>query len=380
MWESIKGFFRRHKRKFVVGGIVITGIYIVSRYARWRLDEWRANQELEYIAQARKQHHFESNQRTCSVTLYSLIPSLRDSLLDKLNTEEITAKLREKPANKLELWESLKTLSFARTVTAVYSSCMLFVFLRVQLNVIGGYMYLDSLVTPVEGGSNGKRKHVAEGMQKKYLALVKYLLSEGLDKMTDTIKRSTEDILSDISLKDKLTHAELQRLINHIRQTFEFSQQTSSSMRSSQTGSTPLSSTRPFCQFMVPEDMAALDGRGETAVGGVEGEEFMRLVEETLDVLESEDCSAVLQGCLDVAFAHILGNIAPFFQAEELGMSFKYLLAVSLPLAKIIPIVNGQIYHMFSDSDNSYLQDLFKVRFAGEFAANVYEAFSTEVD
>lgn len=35
---------------------------------------------------------------------------------------------------------------FTRTILAVYSSCLLTVFLRVQLNIIGGYMYLDSLV------------------------------------------------------------------------------------------------------------------------------------------------------------------------------------------------------------------------------------------
>jgi hypothetical protein len=42
--------------------------------------------------------------------------------------------------------------------------------------------------------------------------------------------------------------------------------------------------------------------------------------------------------------------------------------------------MNGQIHHMFSDADSSYIQDLFKVRCSGEFAANIYEAFSTEVD
>lgn len=34
---------------------------------------------------------------------------------------------------------------FTRTLVAVYSSTMLAVFLRVQLNILGGYMYRDSL-------------------------------------------------------------------------------------------------------------------------------------------------------------------------------------------------------------------------------------------
>ena len=34
---------------------------------------------------------------------------------------------------------------FSRTVTAVYISCVVVVVLRVQLNILGGYMYLDTL-------------------------------------------------------------------------------------------------------------------------------------------------------------------------------------------------------------------------------------------
>lgn len=92
--------------------------------------------------------------------------------------------LSYRPANKLEIWEDLKIISesfapeapgclcaccvyfgcwgfvapgcvsvadgaspsagFTRTLVAVYSTCMLVVLLRVQLNVIGGYLYLDN--------------------------------------------------------------------------------------------------------------------------------------------------------------------------------------------------------------------------------------------
>lgn len=54
--------------------------------------------------------------------------------------------------------------------------------------------------------------------------------------------------------------------------------------------------------------------------------------------------------------------------------------SLDLPLAKIIPIINGQINHILCDADSSYFQELFKVGCAREFAANVYEAFSFEVD
>ena len=191
MWESIKGFLRRHRRTFFITGALVGGVYLLGRYARWRLAEWQRQQEMEYVEQARKQHHFESNLRTCTITFYSLVPRLRDALMEKLNCEAITGKLRERPSNKLELWEQLKVLSFTRTVASIYSSCMLFVFLRVQLNIVGGYMYLDSLIATGEG-SNGKQVHIAEGLQKRYLALVTYLLGDGLDFLVEEIRRAVE--------------------------------------------------------------------------------------------------------------------------------------------------------------------------------------------
>lgn len=194
MWETIKGFLRRHRRKFFITGAVVGGVYLLSRYARWRFAEWQRQQEMEYVEQARKQHHFESNQRTCTITLFSLVPNLRDALMEKLNCEAITGKLRERPSNKLELWEQLKVLSFTRTIASVYSSCMLFVFLRVQLNIIGGYLYLDSMTMTGEAsnGKNGKKVHIAEGLQKRYLAVVRYLMGDGLDFLIEEIRRTVE--------------------------------------------------------------------------------------------------------------------------------------------------------------------------------------------
>jgi len=87
MWESIKAFFRRHRRKLFVTGAIVGGVYLLGRYARWRLAEWQREREMEYVEQARKQHHFESNLRTCTVTFFSLVPSLRDALMEKLDCE-----------------------------------------------------------------------------------------------------------------------------------------------------------------------------------------------------------------------------------------------------------------------------------------------------
>lgn len=383
MWETIKGFLRRHRRKFFITGAVVGGVYLLSRYARWRFAEWQRQHEMEYVEQARKQHHFESNQRTCTITLFSLVPNLRDALMEKINCEAITGKLRERPSNKLELWEQLKVLSFSRTIASVYSSCMLFVFLRVQLNIIGGYLYLDSLTMTGEA-SNGKKVHIAEGLQKRYLAVVRYLMGDGLDFLIEEIRRTVEDILGEISLKEKFSLEELTRLIKHIRQSMEFPNHSvpiNGKLKDASNQPTKNGHhMRPLTKFMLPTDVESLCD----TVGKEGDDNFKNLIGETLDILESEDCLYVLKMCLDAGFAHVMHNMIPFFQAEELELGavggIELESTLDLPLAKIIPIINGQINHVLCDSDNNYFQDLFKVGSARDFAANIYEAFSFELD
>lgn len=49
---------------------------------------------------------------------------------------------------------------FTRTMTAVYGCCILVVYLRVQLNILGGYMYLDSQQSSVDDA--GKVENMAK--------------------------------------------------------------------------------------------------------------------------------------------------------------------------------------------------------------------------
>uniref|UniRef100_A0A3B3CTE3 Peroxisomal biogenesis factor 3 n=1 Tax=Oryzias melastigma TaxID=30732 RepID=A0A3B3CTE3_ORYME len=144
MFSSLWSFVKRHKKKFIFTGVMVSGVYLLGKYAQKKLKEVQEKEAAEYIAQARRQFHFDSNQRTCNMTVLSMLPPLREAIMTHLNSESLTTLLKTKPANKLEIWEDLKIISFTRTIVAVYSTCMLVVLLRVQLNIIGGYLYLDN--------------------------------------------------------------------------------------------------------------------------------------------------------------------------------------------------------------------------------------------
>lgn len=66
---------------------------------------------------------------------------------------------------------------------------------------------------------------------------------------------------------------------------------------------------------MLPSDIESLCG----SAGEEADDNLKNLVGETLDILESDDCNNVLKICLDAGFAHVMHNMIPFFQVEELG-------------------------------------------------------------
>ncbi|XP_012928143.1 peroxisomal biogenesis factor 3 isoform X3 [Heterocephalus glaber] len=292
MLRSTWNFLKRHKKKCIFLGTVLGGVYILGKYGQKKIREIQEREAAEYIAQARRQYHFESNQRTCNMTVLSMLPTLKEALLQQLNSESLTALLKNRPSNKLEIWEDLKIISFTRSIVAVYSTCMLVVLLRVQLNIIGGYIYLDNAAV----GKNGTVSLVhtilaPPDVQQQYLSSIQHLLGDGLTELITVIKQAVQKILG------------------------------------------------------------------------------------------SPDFSTVLNTCLNRGFSRLLDNMATFFRPTEQDLhpsnSMTSYSSVSLPLAKIIPIVNGQIHSVCSETPSHFVQDLLMMEQVKDFAANVYEAFST---
>ena len=163
-----------------------------------------------YKRQAKKQFHFESNQQTCLTTYMQFLIPLRNKICETLNIEEITASLSSKPGNKLELWEHLKVLGFTRTMTSVVSICTLYVFLKVQMNIIAGYMYTETIAD----SGNAEMEKIKEllheiemdqpvsSLQKEYLKNVTFLFEDGIMLLINDIKQLVIGKISILSLLD----------------------------------------------------------------------------------------------------------------------------------------------------------------------------------
>ncbi|KAL7887896.1 hypothetical protein AOLI_G00028700 [Acnodon oligacanthus] len=363
MLASAWNFIKRHRRKFVVAGALVGGVYLLGKYAQRKLQEMQEREAAEYIAQARRQFHFESNQRTCNMTVLSMLPTLREAIIHHLNAESLTALLKSKPTNKVEIWEDLKIISFTRSIVAVYSTCMLVVLLRVQLNIIGGYLYLDNSVT-----KNGSTPLAPPEVQQQYLSSIQHLLGDGLIELITVVKKAVQEVLGLVSLKQNLSLQDLEQHLTHIRRLVE--DNCASSKR------------RRLSWYMMPDEENAL---ADQASGLTENDvTTIKLLNETRDMLDSPDFNTVLNICLNRGFSRFLDNMAEFFrppQQDSTPCSTPDSLShVSLPLAKIIPIANGQIHSICSEIPSHFVQDLLMIDQVKEFAANVYETFSSPLD
>ncbi|XP_073527476.1 peroxisomal biogenesis factor 3 [Phyllobates terribilis] len=364
---SVWNFLKRHKRKFIIFGAFAGGVYIFGKYAQKKIREIQEREAAEYIAQARRQYHFESNQRTCNMTVLSMLPPLREALMQQLNSESLTSLLKNRPSNKIEIWEDLKIISFTRSIVAVYSACMLVVLLRIQLNIIGGYIYLDNS----SAAKNGNALQASPEVQQQYLSSIQHLLGDGLTELITLVKKAVQKVLGSLSLKQSLSLIELEEHMKEIRRLVEDCNKTSD-LEESQKKSM-------LCHFMMPDEENPLTSQ---ACGLTEKDvTTIRLLNETRDMLESQDFSTVLNSCLNRGFGRLLDSIAEFFRPNEQELnqnsSVSSLSSVNLPLAKIIPIVNGQIHSICSEMPSHFVQDLLLMEQVKDFAANVYEAFST---
>uniref|UniRef100_A0AAR2L2U5 Peroxisomal biogenesis factor 3 n=1 Tax=Pygocentrus nattereri TaxID=42514 RepID=A0AAR2L2U5_PYGNA len=344
MLSSTWNFIKRHKRKFIVAGALVGGVYLLGKYAQRKLQEMQEREAAEYIAQARRQFHFESNQRTCNMTVLSMLPTLREAIIHHLNAESLTALLKSKPTNKVEIWEDLKIISFTRSIVAVYSTCMLVVLLRVQLNIIGGYLYMDNSVT-----KNGTTPLAPPEVQQQYLSSIQHLLGDGLIELITVVKKAVQEVLGLVSLKQNLSLQDLEQHLTRVRR-------------------------------LVEDDCGSLKHR--TLSWYMMPDEENTLADQNVKVFP--DFNTVLNICLNRGFSRFLDNMAEFFrppQQDSTPCSTPDSLShVSLPLAKIIPIANGQIHSICSEIPSHFVQDLLMIDQVKEFAANVYETFSSPLD
>ncbi|XP_076750615.1 peroxisomal biogenesis factor 3 [Xylocopa sonorina] len=372
MFSRIRGFVGRHKRKFIVGGIVISGVIFI-RYTARKLREWQEKEIKDMLERSKRRQYFECTERTCSQMIMSLTSTLRESIIKALDTDSIVNKLRNGCPDKISCWNELKVLAIARSAVVVYSYAMLATLIRIQLNVIGGHGYKDIQ------NSNGTATESA--VQMKYMSLSRHFIYDRIKKLSSLIKDKVAEITASISLKDELTLRDIEQIY-----------WTLTSSISADSSKDPIKN--------LPEYMLLSNYEEEqTPI-------LLKLFNETLDLLESEEVQNLTQSNIRNGFSLLVDHISAFFigpptlennkttvqngisipgTSNQNSTNIKYdsssftnINNVSMPMAKIIPIINGQVPDkpMSKDFQSDLLQRLVTNNELKTLGANIYEAFS----
>jgi peroxin-3 len=104
----------------------------------------------------RIKRQFEKGQQEAFSMTCSLLVSLNKELESMMDVEQLTTRLQrlrdEKSAmteedrrEKLVIWERMKVWSFAKIITAIYAQTLLYLLVKIQVNIIGRNIYMDSL-------------------------------------------------------------------------------------------------------------------------------------------------------------------------------------------------------------------------------------------
>ncbi|KAB0792468.1 hypothetical protein PPYR_14427 [Photinus pyralis] len=333
VFSKLGAFLNRHRNKFFVGGVLVSGSILLTRYAQHRLQEWQQNEAKEFFERTRKQQHYESTERTCNQTILNLINPLSESLMKATaDIDEILAELRVNPANKLELWERLKVLVFTKVTCLVYVCSILTVMLRVQINMVGGYLYRDPA-------------SISADLQENYLSNCKDLLNSGLDRLVAFFGEKSKNVLEAIPLNRNLKIDELEKIFWAIQVSARESRED------------PVNKLR---QYVFTEN-------------GIDDAVYKSVVQDTLDLLESEDTKLLMTSCIDRSFVTLCDQISEFY-GPNMKDEFVHTSDVKVAMAKLIPIING----LFSKNAliNSLIQQLIANEKLKVLGANVYEAFS----
>lgn len=397
MLARLRDFLGRHRRKFVITGVLVGGTYIALKYAQHKLIEMQERQAREFMEKTRRMQHFESTEKTCNQVIIGMGAEMLQVILSECSTDELLEQLRENPPNKLELWEEMKIVSFTRLTTFIYASSMLVVALRIQLNILGGYLYCDTVNGLNKGEKDAKSAKINDDLKQKYLSLIRHFIQDGgLSELVRLIRAKVINVFKQLPLTKRLSLADMEQLFWSLQMAIN-----------SDPSTDPCSKMSKYMLPSQPDDFAQGDPL------------LLRMFNETLDLLESDDVSSVCSNNICRGFSLAVDAIAESMsetiimaqkkstdnnsknnmvssQTEESinaslnsgasnanDNSLLNINSIQIALAKVIPIISGLTSKGFDSSSRPQNLATALITFyvvsekSKVLGANVYETFSS---
>jgi len=380
MIRRAKTLVRNHWKKVIFGGIAVQVASYGIRYAANRFISHQEDQAQLYWKKIKKQQHFENLEENCISTFRQLFQLMKITIADTLNAELIQEKLRNNEVeNKLQAWEDLKLISFARVLTTIYGSSILYVLLRIQLSVVGGKIYVGTdSPSSIPPSSNAETpEKLDEETQRNYLDLANKFASSGVVKLCEYIYQKVNSVVAAMPLKQTMSASDIeQTLWAIIRKEVEVAETPDNNCQLD--GHPCIYSWR----YIFPDNLLKNEEYFRDSRIDIIGEmdNYKKLITETFDLLESDDTRDILRYFESSGVSHFVDRISESIRENYVSGTeeAEELLAVEprVALAKLIPIMSS--LHLVDVMDDPWVFLLTNCDSVSMFAANVYEAFSAE--
>ncbi|KAK4009944.1 hypothetical protein OUZ56_019088 [Daphnia magna] len=353
MFSKLRSFAVRHHRKFFIVGALIGGGVLLKRFAEKKLIEWQETEMNQLLERSRKQQHFESTEKTCNMTITSVLPQIQLAIGRSLDSDSITLLLKQKAPNKKELWEQLKIIAFSRVMSYIYGNAILAILLRAQVNILGAYLYLAN-----QNPSNPDLELSPEA-QSQFLSSSNYWLSTGVERFCLMVEKVVSSQVSNLSLKQRLTLVDLEQIFQEIRVALEdeLSRQ----------------SNNFLANVMLPPQSSSEEESTTSPT-------LTKMMTETREILQSVEVTHLLSTCVNIGVGCVLDKFSEIVSVLSADKSksrspdsedFHHPNHVSVYVAKLIPALNNFIFQ------DVWLTQLLAIEPLRMFGANIYESFST---
>eukprot|EP00887_Chlorella_sp_A99_P006264 scaffold3.g6264.t1 len=177
-------------------------------------------------AEAHLAHHFDSIQEIADgTTIPSLLPALWRALAAAAEMEGPLEALRAgreggaplTTADKVALWQELKLAAFARLAAAAWLLPLLDLFVRVQLNILGRHLYLESAVDSSrrqDPSLQPPMPKLSAPSQEQFLSHAEFLAQEGHAALVAQARAAAERALGGVPLQQAVGGEAVARLLS----------------------------------------------------------------------------------------------------------------------------------------------------------------------
>ncbi|CAI8619965.1 unnamed protein product [Vicia faba] len=335
----VRDFWRRHRRKiFISVGVIGGGYCLYNLYGvhRQKLDGLERELQVQRESEERfkMQAHFENIQRISeTITLPHSMHNLSCRISEELDLSHLLERLMQgkgqpnalTQSEKLDLWGRLKILSFTRMALSVWATVMLSLYTKVQVNILGRHLYIDT-ARSFEVSSLMESGDVVDGEgQQKFLGSVDFLSQHAMPALISDMEAATKEVLKGKQLTSLFNNTAFQETITQILNTF-------------------MSRGSPFfwIKYMIPEDAklrSTTSGSNDTVPFYTT--EFEQLMMEANAVLSSAEFGSII----DISLKAVVDTLA-----EQMGTT-------TVPLARALPQVAQMCPLLLEEpSQNQFIQ------------------------